>query len=58
MNKCLIKRISEKFFERIGQQVADEKDSELVFTEDLKNAIYLLNNTPEDLELLEKMLRK
>lgn len=30
----------------------------MVFTEDLKNMIYLSNNTTDDMELIEKMILK
>lgn len=36
----------------------NEQSKEMIFTEDLKNMLFLMENTPEDLQLFRKMLTR
>lgn len=47
----------EKFREKMQEFVTD-KPGNMIFTEDLKNMIHLVNKTPEDIDLVNKMLLK
>uniref|UniRef100_T1GC06 Uncharacterized protein n=1 Tax=Megaselia scalaris TaxID=36166 RepID=T1GC06_MEGSC len=47
----------DKFREKMNEFSSD-KAGNMVFTEDLKNMVHLINKTPEDMELIEKMLYK
>lgn len=46
-----------KFREKM-KEFASDKPGNMVFTEDLKNMVHLINKTPEDMELINKMLQK
>lgn len=47
----------EKFREKMQEFVTD-KPGNMVFTEDLKNMLHLVNKTPADIELIHKMITK
>lgn len=47
----------EKFREKMVEFTSD-KPGNMVFTEDLKNMAHLVNKSPEDIELINKMLQK
>ena len=48
--------LTEGFFERMNNYVND--DNSLIFTEDLKNALYLVEDDENELLIVEKMLNK
>ena len=54
---------TEKFFERMRSNVdpaAEETHAQdrMIFTEDLKNTTFLIENKQEDLQLLSSMIKK
>lgn len=49
---------AEKFFIRMGDVLEDPKQDRLVFTDDLKNVTYLIENNPKEIDLLVELLRK
>lgn len=46
------------FVERIERNVNSEETSEMIFTEDLKNMVYLMENNAADIGLFRKMLTR
>lgn len=51
--------LAEKFFERMRSYVKEPASDQLIFSEDLKNVTYLVNEgSEEDIELLITMIRK
>lgn len=51
---------AEEKFKRRMQEFIEKESTEqnLVFTEDIKNMIHIVENTPEEVELVVKMIKK
>lgn len=50
--------MSEKFRTKMSEYVRDETSKTMIFTEDLKNMIHLIEDSNDDVELVVKMMKK
>jgi len=51
-------QMRDKFLERLNEFVNKEDGKSMVFTEDLKNVLYLVDKKPNEIELLKKMIKQ
>jgi len=49
--------LKENFMQRMAACV-DSSSSKIIFSEDLKNSIFLISNSDEEIELMRKMITK
>lgn len=49
--------MSDKFREKM-KEFSDDNSKNMIFTEDLKNMVHLIEDKPEDIELVRKMIKR
>lgn len=49
---------ADKFKAKMMEFTSNEATSAMIFTDDLKNMAHLVENKPEDIELITKMMKK